>query len=253
MISKTNIFKICLIIPVVFLLRLSYITMPEKTEQPFFDSFINGMFGCSKTIEDTRFNQMLTGLAFILLFFILFGTYIYNDLRISSIYAFTRVNNKSYWILKKILSLFVFALSYSIICVTINVLITYCKCENANIGSGEIVSLIKVILLTTMLLWTLSILSNLLASFIGGYISTFVVIGIYTISTYISANCINMNIGSSFFVRRINPTANLMFFWELCRFRESVIYWIICAAIIIILYYLYVKYADIGLNDKEKQ
>lgn len=108
----SNFKKTLVVIPTVLIFQSLVLISDKRPYLLVSEQFLGYVMG-SITYPDSKFFVFaLENLIYIFLFEILFGHYIYNELRYSGTYVFSRISNKSKWFLEKTLHLGVYSLIY---------------------------------------------------------------------------------------------------------------------------------------------
>lgn len=162
---QRNIWKIFIIIPITLLSEFSTLItlfteggLDYRVEELIADT----LFGLTKIGDIKSYALVLDGMYYILIFTMLFGTYIYHDFTISSIYLFSRMKDRKKWFYRKVVEISLLALSYTFLFLTTLALVCSSGSKYKMNSSAWILLLVLFFLITLFLIGTV-LLINLIA------------------------------------------------------------------------------------------
>lgn len=183
----------------------------------------------------------------LILFLFLFGTWIYNDLKITSIYAFTRNRNRRDWYLRKCIQLMMNTLLYYLLYTGVLLGITcYVKriCPTYEVMIFYLSS-VSILMLGTYL-FDLGV--NLAAVITGA--KNAMIAGIIVVACGITSSIEFEKlpvIAEYPVLLKLNPLANMVCSWNVNSAVNSLLYFIVWNSAVIALGYLIISKIDVGL------
>ena len=115
MVSKSNVLKTLIIIPIVFFRKSNLLLAGNGTDMPIAELFLQNMFSGNPSRTETNIVIVMFGLMEVIVFNLLFGTYIYHDLYENSIYIFIRQKSRIKWFINRSFQLFAYSAVYNIL------------------------------------------------------------------------------------------------------------------------------------------
>lgn len=242
---------LCNVVPIVTVIMGDTIS---ATINSFFDMFLSLNYtDFSVNREKTNIACSMFGLAQPIIFNFLFGTYIYNDLHISSIYLFVRQSNKTKWFLRKTTNLFLFASVYCLLQVLIPFITAFVNSKSPLNGT-YIIQFAAVFLSFLFLTYLSTLLINIIAISLGsafGFLFTYMVMilcfyhSVKSGEYYILNGMLSMN--------KFNPIDNSIVLWQNGMFDIAVSMAInlLYISILIMLGIVMVNKVDVSLTNQE--
>lgn len=206
--------------------------------------------GCSEK-ENSELTQTMFGLVVPIVFNVIYGTFFYRDMHISSTYMYVRCRSKLAWYIRKCLQLIMLAAIYILISVSSAAVLS-------GICSGEKIteSILSVLITSYASLLTFTVITTLIINILALYTGTavaFIINYIFLILMYFVSvridyvNIRGMKINMSYF----NIMDNTIVPWRGEPDFTSGIINIVYLAVIVITGYLCCRSADLCLRDKE--
>ncbi|MCL2054658.1 MAG: hypothetical protein FWG90_09555 [Oscillospiraceae bacterium] len=241
-----NILKASLILPIVLLLNLELLISPMiRHEWGAVELFMR--FFC-KSDDLTRMGVLAVFLSVfpLLIFVIIFGTFVYSDLTVSSIYLFSRQASRGGWYLKTVLRLGIYAavssLWFSLACRYLVYGFTG--------GEYRFEITAKLFIMSFAITFGFALLQNIISIAIGTTYGFFATYALILISIGAAIQTLKTNT-TSLLARIFNPFYSLI----LAAFNELTIPQLFISflpvGVILICGFSAVKYSDIGLSNKE--
>jgi hypothetical protein len=244
--------KILLIIPPTFLYSIDDF-MLEKNNNAISYLLAGKVLGQTSLNEKKVFVLVAESLIYLVIFNILYGNYISEDFRYSSVYLFSRLKNRKNWFYKKAFELLFIAGSYTIIFLGTNLFI--CKYSSTKTINREtwiifmmlFAMLTMILTITTMAINLISLKYGNSIGFISVYVTFLVLIYIALKGQYIPL------IRKYPILMAINPACGISFnFTEIPYIQVVILFYYL--VIITASFYFganYVNKLDISLSDSE--
>jgi len=122
----------------------------------------NRLFG-SILMDDFRtLPELISGIAFIILFMILWSGYFPSHFRFSCVYVFSRIRSRVVWFLSRCLELLLYALMYSLLYILVGILLCW-RVTGSPFSVSDFAAILGLWLFSTLLLFNLSLLMSLIA------------------------------------------------------------------------------------------
>lgn len=191
--------------------------------------------------------RLLVGSSIPIIFSIIFGTYIYNDLIIGSVYIFTRQKSRTKWYLMRCLRLFLYSIIYAFGFSATQYLLTYIN-TNMFLDKDTLIMIFNVFITTIVLSFVFCIIINMFVIFFGsnkGYMFSILFIVLSTFLVLITLSKPNNNI---FY---INPIYCFVLCFETPISLLNIFIELLCMFLVTILGYIVIKRFNIGLSNKE--
>ena len=241
-----NILKSTLVLPALLLLNLTVVFSPMiRYEGSAVDLFIRFFCG-SPDLSQQSVLMILLSVFPLLVFVIIFGTFVYNDLTVSSIYLFSRQASRGGWYLKTVLRLGIYAAVSSLL------FALACRYLVYGFTGGEyrLEVTVKLLIMSFIITFGFALLQNIISIAIGTTYGFFAVYALILAAIGIAIQILKVNT-TSLLARILNPFYALI----LAVFNNLTISQLfICflpIGVILICGFLAVKYSDIGLSNKE--
>ncbi len=253
MIRKTDIYKVLSILVIVFLQKSNLLIPGVYMEIPVAELFLQNIFAGNPSRENTDVVIAMFGLLEIIIFNLLFGTYIYRDLYENTAYIFVRVKSRSRWFFKKAKALFVYSGIYNALFLGSTFLLCVGYSQSAIDKVAVRLLIITFILIQLFVFWS-TLLINLLAIGVG---ATKAFLINYIMLALMSAGAVNFEkiplLNQFPILLKLNPVANVVINWNdgMGKGLIPAIYFVV---IIIITYEMgrrMILGMDIGINNKE--
>lgn len=129
MIHKKNLLKTLWIIPITILLNMDLLFSKAATSLSLQQLILNRIFDATTILEQKSLVLALNGLIFVILFILLFGSYIYQDFLSTGVYIFTRVKNRKKWFYKKASNILILSALYTALYVVTNIALSMLYCR----------------------------------------------------------------------------------------------------------------------------
>lgn len=247
-----EIYKIVLIIPITLLTSL-YDLISDKQDIPISSMLIEKVFSQMSNVDSRVSIIVLEKLFYIILFNILYGNFIYENFRCSSVYVFSRLKSRKGWFYKNILQLLIFSASYTGIFLGVNLLICL-KCSNGYIDNKAIATLTMLFFVITIILALTTLGINLISIRYGNTIGYIIV---YSIIMFLVVLAINMYknayIANNLWILFINPMCGL-FSEGNSSIKQQIaimIYDLFLLSMLVVTGARYIENVDISLVDRE--
>ena len=205
------------------------------------------MFGGG--INRTKDNVLVCMRSMVPLMVLLFmyGTWIYNDLKISSIYAFTRNSNRKNWYFCKCLELLLSIGTFFVI-YTVFILSVVCFIKKSAPDMETSVFFISAFSVLSLGSFLFALSVNLLAVLVGGKNAFIAGITFIICNITLSIKFEKLPVISSMPVLlRLNPLANMICSWKVNQAAYAILYFLILDLAIVMAGYRIVSGLDIGL------
>jgi hypothetical protein len=256
MLRKSSIIKTLSILPIVFFRKSNLLIYGYRYNAtiPIAELFLQNMFSGNPSRMHTNIVIVMFGLVEVIVFNLLFGTYIYRDLYENSIYIFVRQKSRGKWFHNRSAQLFVYSAVYH----GLFVFLTFLLCMRYSNQRVDIVA-IRVVLTTYILIqlfafWT-TLVINLLAVRLGATASFIVNYVVLLVLSMVALNHEKIPVIKDIpFVLSLNPVANVTINWNdgIGKGLFPAVYFIILITITMILGGIMISKTDISLENKEQ-
>lgn len=255
-IQKRDVLCLLWLIPALFLNYLQDILLlfsgrTNNEDLSFLIYFYDFTFGGSSVKEDSEFTQTMFGLVIPIVFNVIYGTFFYRDMHISSTYMYVRCRKKLVWYIRKCIQLILLTAVYIFISV-------FSAAIMSSICSGEKFSesILAVLITSYMSLLSFTIITTLIINILALYTGTaiaFIINYVFLILLYyVSVRIDYINIGNiKVNVSYFNILDNTIVPWHGEIDYTSIIINAIYVIVIAIFGYLCCRSADLCLRDKE--
>jgi|LFRM01.1.fsa_nt_gb hypothetical protein len=187
MILSNHIKKTLIAIPTVLIFQ-SLILLSDKTPDLLVsERFITLVMGSITQPEGKFFIFAIENLIYVFLFEILFGHYIYNELRYSSTYVFSRINNTNRWFLKKSLELGMYTVFYIFLYLGTMFLLAIYATGNSPDSTSFIVFM-QLLMKLTFICFTGTLFINILSLYNGTVVSFLIVYAAQVLEVFFIMN-----------------------------------------------------------------
>jgi hypothetical protein len=178
---KKNIWKIFIIIPI------ALISDSEKLLTFFIDGYLDisltdiisgSLFGITNIDGVKTYALVIEKIYFIVIFQMIFGTYIYHDFQVSSVYLFSRIQERQKWFYKRVYEIFIYAIVYTIVFL-LTILLSGLLLTKGTIDRELMQMLFTLFIIVTLFLTGSTLIINLItirSNSSVGFISTFTVL-----------------------------------------------------------------------------
>ena len=253
LITKTDILKVFLVLPLVFIRKISMILSDINIDMPIAELFLQNMFSGSPSRIETNVVMVMFGMVEIVVFNLLFGMYIYRDLYENCIYIFTRQRSRTRWFINRSVQLLLFCLLYVFLFVGITFLLSAIHSDY----SIDLMA-VKIVILTTILVtlftYWVTVVVNLVAIKTG---STIAFLSCNIVLTILSALAVAHEkipvIKNLSLLLFINPVANVTINWNanLGDNLMNIIYFLVLITLTLGIGAYLISSMDISLENKE--
>lgn len=242
--------KCLYIIPYIFLGNFMDIISTYKFTGDIYQRFLQDLFQGSYHLEKVNIFVSITGIGYIVIHNILFGSIIYKDTYDSAEYIFTRYDGRLKWYVKKVFRIIETSILCNLLYVGLRFLIII-KNAASPITKIDINIFISVFIIMTLFTIFSTLLVNVMALFFGSNIA---LIGLYVMegfSTIIALLHSADDISTTFLW--LNPMSNILISWNYSNVQSFIpsIYFIITIAIIAFVGYKKVVNMDILLKKND--
>ena len=251
---KKSIYKTLLAIPITALHYITYLfDMGNKSKVPIAEMFLQFIFSGNPDRQNDNFFMTVAGLLEIIIFNLLFGTYMYHDLDTGSIYVIIRQKSRLKWYLIKSFQVFFFCTLYIIF--YLGSVFLLCVFNSAfSIDKTAIGILFISVVIISLFTFISTLLINLCALRLG---SNFGFIIIYAAISALTGLAIFYEkipvLNKLHFALKFNPMANVVINWGISGQDTifSVSYLLILTIFVLINGYCIIEKLDIGIRDPE--
>ena len=175
MISLFNHFKkILIVVPTVLVFKLLLLISDKTPDLLVSERFIGLIMGSITYPDSKLFVFALENIIYIFLFEILFGHFIYNELRYSSTYVFSRISNSTRWFFKKTLQLGFYSAIYILFYLSTMLLLAVYSTGNSP-DSNLWMIFIQLFMKMTFVCFMGTLIINVLSFYNGAVISFLIV------------------------------------------------------------------------------
>ncbi len=175
-IEKRFIIKAFLSIPLALILYCYEVFSPPEAIE-ITDMFIQKVFGKITTSDSSAYILTIQNLAFVIIFNLLFSSYISEHFRYSCVYVFSRLKSRKVWFNHRVLELIIYATIYIIMFFIITLFVCIRK-STLEFQSDDIEVYMIILLFSLMITLNTTIATNLLSIKFGTITSFFVVQGV---------------------------------------------------------------------------
>lgn len=253
MVKRKDILKAMSIVLITLFRKYNLFLPRMGADLPVAELFLQNIFSGNPSRRETHVIMVMFGLLEIVIFNLLFGSYIYHDLYENSAYIFVRQKSRESWFAKKSMGLFMYSSIYGFLFIGI----TFCLCAIYS-AQGIDATAVKIVILTYILIclftfWT-TIMINLTAVFLGAA-SSFIFN--YTVLTFLSLFAVKFEtipIVNHFpILLKLNPVANVTINWnnEIGSGLQPIIYFIALCTLTCAAGSRIIAHIDISVKNKE--
>lgn len=249
--------RILLVVPIVVALNLSKLTnigsvYNVENDESILEKLANCLLGVNPIYSTSYLVDMLIGSIGIILFMVLFAGFIADDLKISSIYYFSRIKNRGGFIAIKNIQFFGLSVAYSVVLVFTNLVCAYVLCEDRELSGYVCRQVVKQILVISIAIYIFASISNLISIRIGNTKSFIITALFYYLLVTFEYNYINNpELEVNKVVEIISPVHKLYIFnFQINTFKSIIIFAITTLIIYLVTYYL-VEKTDFILIENE--
>lgn len=248
-----NIWKIVVIIPIAFLFNVNLLITKGGIDLSVQEMLAGCLFGAAETGDIKTYALVLEKSYYILIFNMIFGTYIYNDFLVSSIYLFSRLRDRKKWFNNKVVELVGFALTYTFLFLSILFIICAVS-SNYQVDKSTFQMLGILWLLVTLFLTVTTLIINLIAIKFNssvGFICVYIALLILIAHALQFHDLSLTDMGT--YLMLVNPVYAIIFNMadNVVMRMIAIIYYLILNGIVILLGTKYINNLEVGLLDKE--
>ncbi|GHU43444.1 hypothetical protein FACS1894111_09050 [Clostridia bacterium] len=250
---KKNLMKALLAIPVTLVHHIMELHNYQATHAPVAELFMEHLFSGSpsRTTDDIVMNVI--GLFEILIFNLIFGTFLYHDLNTNGIYAIARQKGRHTWYFRKVAELFL----YTVIWVSgylTSVLLLSSYTTSLSIDSVAVTMFVTTLIILTFFAFVITLLINLCAirfgsnfGFVIVYLALILLTGLAIINEKIPF------LKNLPLLLKLNPMANAVVNWDLSGSKTlfACIYFFAFSLLAVLIGLRYIAKMDIGIQDRE--
>lgn len=253
MVKRKDILKVMSII-LITLFRKYNLFLPRVGEElPIAELFLQNIFSGNPSRKETGIIVVMFGLLEIVIFNLLFGSYIYHDLYENSAYIFVRQKSRKSWFAGKSIELFIYSAVYNLlfIGITFGLCVVY-STQRIDVTAIKIAAL-TYILITLFTFWT-TLLINLTAIAVGAATSFIINYAALTFLSLFAVEFETIPILNHFSILlKFNPVANVTINWnnEIGSGLWSVIYFIVLCTLTSAAGSILITRIDISVKNKE--
>lgn len=237
----SNFKKTLIVIPTVLLSQSLALISDKRPDVLVSEQFAGYVMG-SITYPDSKFFVFaLENLIYIFLFEILFGHYIYNDLRYSSTYIFSRISSKSKWFLEKTFHLLTYSIIYILLYLSLILILSIYS--TGNFPDKNIVPIfIQIFIKLTTICFIGTLAINVISFYNGTAVSFLIVYSLQILEVFLIMNFGNLDIVKWF------PLSSLTISSQYKLFNYFDLYYNVFWVFICLLFsFLQVKKIDLSL------
>lgn len=222
----------------------------SKSELPIYQSFLQSIFQGSYNLDKVNIPVSIVGIGYIIIFNIIFGSYLYSELHCVPEYIFTRYNYRWEWYLKKILYLLGLTMFYNFLYVFFKVLIISKNSKTA-LTKIDLTIIASVFLIMSLFTLVTTLFVNIVSIFIGSNSALVILYVIEGFSTTISY--VQSKQGFITIIDFINPMSNVLIPWNYDYIKSyyPIIYFGTLNLILVFIGILKIKRMDLGLVNKD--
>lgn len=187
MILSNYLKKTLIVIPTVIIAQSLLFISQKMPDLLVSEKFIGLIMGSITHPDVKLFVFSLENLIYIFLFEILFGHYVYNELRYSSTYVFSRISNTSRWFLKKTLNLWLYSAIYILFYLFTMLLLAIYSTGNSP-DKDLLIIFIQLFIKLTTICFTGTLLINILSFYNGTVIAFLVVYAVQVFEVFLIMN-----------------------------------------------------------------
>lgn len=246
--------KVFLIIPIVLLFNVNILLTEGGIDSSVGAIMANALFEYAQIGDMKAYVFVIEGMYFIFVFNMLFGTYIYQDFQVSSIYLFSRLRDRRKWFYKKVIEIGTFSLIYTFLFLTtLFVICIFGSNQQLDVSSIHMMGMLLIFIslfltATTLLINLLTIKYNSSIGFICVYLVLLLLITVLLQSDWIAL------FTKTPYLLLLNPVAGVIL--NLAEDRTmgvlATIYYLILNGIIICGGAKFVNRLEIGLLEKDR-
>lgn len=232
--------------------RPVFLTAKDYADMSFTDVFFMRVYGSGIASRDkTQTMVVISGLLFVVLCNCIFSNYFYKDLHVSSIYSFTRNNNRLQWLINRSIELAVYVFIYMFVYVMAG-FAAAAYVTGKLPGKEDFVFVVTVFLAAFLYSYFSTFFINVLAIGIGSGYSFFSVMVLQGLLAEIAIEHEHIP-----FLKlhpqllKLNPVANIICTWEVSGALSMFIYYAVLVSVLFFGCYVFIRRKDIGIENKE--
>lgn len=254
MINRMTLLKVFIIVPIIILYHTLLFGSPSNSiDIPINDLLAESIFGRLQVGNSRSYTLIIEKMFYILVFNMLFGTYIYKNFLVSSVYLFSRLKNRKTWLYRKVFELFLLAGCYTLL--FLGTLLFLCIYQSSYGVEGTTINMLVLLWgVITLFLTFVTLIINLLAIRLGSNVA-FIIVYIFLILLVTLALFMRSipSVIENPYLLLLNPVAaiilnmidqgNMQFI--------GIIYFCMLNVIVIVFGAQYINRMDIALTDNE--
>lgn len=246
--------KVLVIIPITIIFS-AYKFISEPIDITVGNLLLSTVMGQTSTENTTAFLFVVEKLFYLVIFNIMYGNFIYDDFRYSSVYLFSRLKSRSTWFYKKSLELLGITFVYTGLFLITNFFI--CKnCTLSPIEQSDIIILFLLFARIIMLLFLTTVAINLISIRLGNALGFIIVYISVVLLVFVAMNQSSLPyIGTSKWLLIFNPACGIIedIYYDTNLLVVFFIYNIILVCIAMMIGSLYIDRFDVALVDYENE
>lgn len=246
--------KVIIIIPATILFFIETL-IRYPIDSPISTIMLTKIMGTITTDNSRVFVFVMEKQFYLVLFNIMFGNYIYEHFRFSSVYVFTRINSRKNWIIKEYIELLLISIIYTGLFLLTCLFI--CKKGSLQLYDSEVINVFITLYfnLVILIFWS-TLLINLLALRYGNIIAFIIVYIAFTVLMFIGLKqqyIQNKSVAELLYL--VNPVSGVLNGYTYNTFLKvlSYIFKIVFVTITTIIGEKYIAKMDIALEDCENK
>ena len=254
MIRKSDVWKSFIIVPIVLISEAGMLIKSGVVDCPVAELFLQSIFFGNPSRTDTNVVLVMFGMFEIIIFNLLFGSYIYRDLYENTVYIFVRQKNRVAWLWKRAAGLLLYTMFFHVLYtgMIFGLCLNFSKYEMDKLAIE--IFFITYVMLVLYTYW-ITLIINLLAIRMG---ETFAFIITYIGTLLLSVLAIThekIPVLKEFPVLlKFNPVAAMALHWEngVEEAALHMVYFVILIVLTLVIGSLVMQRVDIGLENKER-
>lgn len=253
MYSGANVLKVISIVPIVLLYNVLIFASETNVDMPISEMLAGSLFGSLEVGNLKSFALVIEKMFYIIIFNLLFGTYIYKDFIVSSVYLFSRLKNRKTWFFKKSTELLLFAACYAFLFLGTLLLLCIYRSQYS-LDTESVKMLVLLWFAITLFLTFVTLLINLFAIRYGSNVAFIIVyIALMGLVTLSLASRTFSIIEENPYYLLFNPVAAIILNMidNLTMQLVASLYYCLLICIVILVGAVYINRLDIALIDNE--
>ncbi len=253
-IKTTYLWKVFFIVPIAFLFQIDALLTAGGVDSSVGEMLAYALFGDAMIGDIRIFILLMDRMYYIFIFIMLYGTYIYRDFQVSSVYLFSRLKDRKKWFYKNVVAVAIFAAVYTFLFLA-TLLATCVWSSNYPLDIESVKMLGTLFIFVTLFLTATTLLTNFLTI---RYNSSIGFICVYTlililISIVVMSDNNMIWLAEHPYFSLLNPVEAIILNMSEDSWMKLIatIYYLVLNGVIIWLGARYVNSLEVGLMQKE--